>query len=78
MNVDVARDCEFLHASPRSPDGGIRWLASKAGSGRVGVNRANAPYNSLFLEKFSLIHVRKFPVPLRREFGGKPLNLLAC
>jgi hypothetical protein len=28
----------------------------------------------LFLEKFSLICVWKFPVPLRREFGWKLLN----
>src|SRR5262245_14466457 len=33
--------------------------------------------NSLFLEKFSLIRVRKFPVPLHREFGWKTLNSLA-
>jgi hypothetical protein len=33
--------------------------------------------NSLFLEKFSLIRVRKFPVPLRREFTPKLLNSLA-
>src|SRR6266478_1790862 len=31
--------------------------------------------NSLFLEKFSLIRLWKFPVPLRREFGCKLLNL---
>jgi hypothetical protein len=33
--------------------------------------------NSLFIEKFSLIRVRKFPVPLRREFTSKLLNSLA-
>jgi len=32
--------------------------------------------DSLFLEKNSLIRVWKFPVPLRREFGWKPLNSL--
>jgi hypothetical protein len=32
---------------------------------------------SLLLEKNSLIRVWKFPVPLRREFGWKPLNSLA-
>src|SRR5262249_33247806 len=37
---------------------------------------SNCP-NSLFLKKFSLIRVCKFPVPLRREFGWKPLNSLA-
>src|SRR5262249_38174818 len=31
--------------------------------------------NSLFLEKNSLIRVWKFPVPLRREFGCKLLDL---
>jgi len=33
--------------------------------------------NSLFLEKLFLIRVRKFPVPLRREFSSKSLNSLA-
>jgi hypothetical protein len=33
--------------------------------------------NSLFFEKNSLIRLCKFPVPLRREFGWKPLNSLA-
>src|SRR5439155_21388236 len=32
--------------------------------------------NSLFLERFSLIRVRKFSVPLYREFDRKPLNWL--
>jgi hypothetical protein len=31
--------------------------------------------NSLFLEKKSLIRIWKFPVPLRREFGCKLLDL---
>src|SRR5262249_62405705 len=31
--------------------------------------------DSLFLEKCSLIRVWKFPVPLRREFGCKLLNV---
>jgi hypothetical protein len=39
-------------------------------------NRSISRENSLFLEKFSLIRVRKFPVPLRREFGCKPLSWL--
>src|SRR5262245_19993611 len=42
---------------------------------KFGVNIRIA--NSLFLEKFSLIRVRKFPVPLHREFGWKALNSLA-
>jgi hypothetical protein len=33
--------------------------------------------NSLFRRKNSLIGQKKFPVPLRREFGCKPLNSLA-
>jgi len=32
--------------------------------------------NSLFFEKISLLWLQKFPVPLRREFGYKPLNSL--
>jgi len=39
-----------------------RWIDDRGG-------------NSLFLEKFSLIRLWKFPVPLRREFGCKLLNL---
>ena len=41
---------------------------------KLGVNIRIA--NSLFLERFSLIRVRKFPVPLYREFDRKPLNWL--
>jgi hypothetical protein len=33
--------------------------------------------NSLFFENNSLLCLQKFPVPLRREFGSKPLNSLA-
>ena len=33
--------------------------------------------NSLFFEQFSLIRAENFPVPLRREFGCKSLNLRA-
>ncbi len=33
--------------------------------------------NSLFLCRIFLLGPRKFPVPMRREFSGKPLNLLA-
>jgi hypothetical protein len=40
-------------------------------------NRSISRENSLFLEKFSLMRVRKFPVPLPRECGCKPLNWLA-
>src|SRR5262249_13742505 len=36
--------------------------------------RESRDADSLFLETFSLIRLRKFPVPLRREFGCKPLN----
>ena len=41
------------------------------------IGRLSAPGRleiSLFLEKFSLIRLWKFPVPLRREFGRKLLN----
>jgi hypothetical protein len=31
---------------------------------------------SLFFRKNSLLSLEKFPVVLRREFAGKPLNLL--
>jgi hypothetical protein len=32
--------------------------------------------NSLLFEKYSLIRLQKFPVPLRWEFGCKPMDLL--
>ena len=41
------------------------------------IGRLSAPGRleiSLFLEKFSLIRLWKFPVPLRREFGCRLLN----
>ena len=38
------------------------------------VDLANGSVDSLFLQKFSLIRLGKFPVPLRREFGCKLLN----
>jgi hypothetical protein len=37
----------------------------------------SAGRDSLFPEKHSLIRVWKFPVPLRREFGCKLLDLRA-
>jgi hypothetical protein len=36
-----------------------------------------APIHSLFCYSNSLFEQKKFPVPLRREFGSKPLNSLA-
>jgi hypothetical protein len=36
----------------------------------------SAFYASLFLRIISLLCLQKFPVPLRREFGHKALNLL--
>src|SRR6266511_423973 len=52
---------------------GIRQLAGEVQSGASAIR----DLNSLFLVIHSLIGVRKFPVPLRREFRCKRLNSLA-
>ncbi len=39
--------------------------------------RAKFPANSLLPQKNSLLGIQKFPAPLRREFGCKPMDSLA-
>jgi len=56
------------------------WSSQTQQRTRLNLRNLNSLFNrenSLFLEKNSLIRVCKFPVPLRREFGWKPLNSLA-
>jgi hypothetical protein len=53
----------------------IKSRANSDGSDNSSALSLFARLNSLLSRKNSLLWLQKFPVPLRREFGGKPLNL---
>src|SRR5258707_5008793 len=58
----------FAQRRPQYPTGALRNQSSTL---------AKFPTNSLLLVENSLLGIQKFPAPLRREFGCKPMDSLA-
>jgi hypothetical protein len=63
-------DAEISAAAEKLPSYGHSWIDRSLAVRCCSINI------SLFLEQNSLVRIRKFPVPLHREVGWKPLNSL--
>ena len=72
-SIQAALGCNASPASPSIPNGRSANSHRSVHSSTL----AKFPANSLLFVENSLLGIQKFPAPLRREFGCKPMDSLA-